>query len=169
MALSPLSPPPEESSPLLSLLPHELVEYIIRVGVEEGPTLEAKDVLSFALSSRTCLRYASSAAAMLCPSSPSSLSPLACVRLREVREKDWPQRTRALLEGMRTEVYWTWFEAYEALRDFVDELIAAEGESVTIWLLRDAGEEALNAKGWRGWSFFIGAAAKGDELSLIHI
>ena len=45
MAISPLSPPPEESSPLF-ILPHELVEYILRVGVEEGPTLEAKDVLS---------------------------------------------------------------------------------------------------------------------------
>ena len=76
MALSPLSPPPKESSPFLSILPHELVEYILRVGVEEGPTLEAKDVLSFALSSRTCLRYASSAAALLCPSYPSFLSPL---------------------------------------------------------------------------------------------
>jgi hypothetical protein len=163
MALSPLSPPPEESSPLLSLLPHELVEYILRVGVEEGPTLEAKDVLSFALSSRTCLRYASSAAAMLCPSYPSSLSPLACVRLREVREKDWPQRTRAVLEGMNTAA---WFRAYHAVRAIVAALFVAEGEWATVWLLRDAGEEALNWKGWNGRTGLMRAAAGGDERLL---
>ena len=134
MALSPLSLPPEESS-LLRLLPHELVEYILRVGVEEGPTLEAKDVLSFAFSSRTCLKYASSAAVMLCPSYPSALSPLACVRLREVREKDWPQRTRVALEGMRAMERGAWDEAYAALVAFVAELFAAEGEWATVWLL----------------------------------
>ena len=68
---------------------------------------------------------------------------------------------------MRTEVYWTKYEAYEALRAFVAELFAAEGEWATVWLLRDAGEEALNTKGWGGRTCLIKAAACGGDERLL--
>jgi ankyrin repeat protein len=103
---------------------------------------------------------------MLCPSYPSALSPLACVRLREVREKDWPRRTRDVLEGTRAVDAEAWYASYIALRRFVDKLFAAEGEWATVWLLRDAGEEALNTKRWDGNTCLMAAAHDGHERLL---